>query len=284
MRPRPAKHMLVRDVLAGRIAHGELRPGDRLPSVRAIAAEQRVSVTTASEAVQLLAAEQLVKVLGRRRGTVVAGPGERATVGSSRLVFSPQERFDWTGPVPGEVTEVVAGQTGMADARGPLGYVAAILRLEGHPRHGVVPVFRRTQLVRDPDGVPVRLEVSWFDAAWSGRVEDSDGGHPLASQVVPVASFGGAARLIAAHSHRPVVAGSHGVEARGAKDDGREGARPGGEPALMSLAAGTPLLAGVYDWQVADPATGELAIIEYGEYVEKQGRVVQFRYQVSASS
>lgn len=273
----PPKHVQIRDALAGRIARGELAAGARLPPVRAIAEEWDVSVTTAGDAVKLLAAEQLVTVRGRRLGTVVAGPAEAAVVLPPRLVFGAQDRFGWGGQVPGEVPEVVPGETGMEDARGPFGYVAAILRLEAAPRNGVVPVYRRTQLVRDPGGTPVRLEVSWFDPAWAELVRDAAGGRPLASQEVPVPSFGGVAWLIQQRSSYPVVAGSHGVEARPARDDGRE-------TGLMGLAAGAPLLAGVYDWQVPDPETGVLRRVEYGEYCEGQGRVVEFRYAVSLAS
>jgi DNA-binding transcriptional regulator YhcF (GntR family) len=67
----------VRAQVARRIADGELREGDRLPTVRALAAELGLAVNTVARAYKELEADGLVTT-GRRAGTVVA-PGAQAT-------------------------------------------------------------------------------------------------------------------------------------------------------------------------------------------------------------
>lgn len=67
----------VRAQLAGLIARGFLGEGDRLPTVRALAADLGIAVNTVARAYKELEAEGLVTT-GRRAGTVVA-PGGRAT-------------------------------------------------------------------------------------------------------------------------------------------------------------------------------------------------------------
>ena len=67
----------VRAQLAGHIARGALAEGDRLPTVRALAADLGIAVNTVARAYKELEAEGLVTT-GRRAGTTVA-PGGHAT-------------------------------------------------------------------------------------------------------------------------------------------------------------------------------------------------------------
>ncbi|MEO6019062.1 MAG: GntR family transcriptional regulator [Knoellia sp.] len=67
----------VRAQLAGLIARGALGEGDRLPTVRALAADLGIAANTVARAYKELEAEGLV-ITGRRAGTTVA-PGGRAT-------------------------------------------------------------------------------------------------------------------------------------------------------------------------------------------------------------
>ncbi|GAB3442202.1 hypothetical protein GCM10027517_18890 [Phycicoccus ginsengisoli] len=67
----------VRAQVARRIAGGDLREGDRLPTVRALATELGLAVNTVARAYKELEADGLVTT-GRRAGTVVA-PGAQAT-------------------------------------------------------------------------------------------------------------------------------------------------------------------------------------------------------------
>ena len=55
------------------IASGELRPGEKLPTVRALAEEAGINMMTASKAYQLLKAEGYITT-GRRDGATVRGP------------------------------------------------------------------------------------------------------------------------------------------------------------------------------------------------------------------
>ena len=47
----------IRDQVVAAIASGELRPGERLPTIRALAEECGINMMTASKAYQLLKAE-----------------------------------------------------------------------------------------------------------------------------------------------------------------------------------------------------------------------------------
>jgi GntR family transcriptional regulator len=63
----------VRAQLAGHVAAGALRAGDRLPTVRALAADLGLAVGTVARAYRELEAQGIV-VSRRRTGTVVAQP------------------------------------------------------------------------------------------------------------------------------------------------------------------------------------------------------------------
>lgn len=64
----------IRDRIVEGIARGELRPGQRLPSVRALASAFAINPATVSKAYDLLRAEALV-VTNARSGTVIATTG-----------------------------------------------------------------------------------------------------------------------------------------------------------------------------------------------------------------
>jgi len=84
----------VRTQVAAHVSAGRLRPGDRLPTVRALAADLGIAVGTVTRAYRELEADGLV--LSRRRtGTVVApaaaasgDPGERARDAAVRTAAS----------------------------------------------------------------------------------------------------------------------------------------------------------------------------------------------------
>ncbi|MDU0313381.1 GntR family transcriptional regulator [Phycicoccus sp. M110.8] len=67
----------VRTQIAGHIATGSLAEGDRLPTVRALAADLGLAVNTVARAYKELEAEGLVTTR-RRAGTMVA-PGSQST-------------------------------------------------------------------------------------------------------------------------------------------------------------------------------------------------------------
>lgn len=63
----------IRNQVVAAIASGELKPGERLPTVRALAEEAGINMMTASKAYQLLKAEGYAAT-GRRKGAVVRLP------------------------------------------------------------------------------------------------------------------------------------------------------------------------------------------------------------------
>ena len=62
----------IRDQIVVGIADGQLRPGQQLPTIRALAAETGVNMMTVSKAYQLLKQEGYLQA-DRRSGTVVSG-------------------------------------------------------------------------------------------------------------------------------------------------------------------------------------------------------------------
>lgn len=63
----------IRNQIVEAIAAGRLRPGERLPTVRALAEEAGINMMTASKAYQLLKAEGYITT-GRRDGAAVRLP------------------------------------------------------------------------------------------------------------------------------------------------------------------------------------------------------------------
>lgn len=67
----------IRDQVVLAVAQGELTPGERLPTTRALAEDAGVNVMTVSKAYQLLKAEGYL-VTDRRAGAVVCAPQGKA--------------------------------------------------------------------------------------------------------------------------------------------------------------------------------------------------------------
>lgn len=72
----PAPYQRIADSLRRRIEAGQLRPGDRVPSTRAIARKWKVALATAAHALNTLAAEGLLRSVPRV-GTLVASSTPR---------------------------------------------------------------------------------------------------------------------------------------------------------------------------------------------------------------
>ena len=80
----------IRDQIVRGIAEGTLQPGERLPSVRALADEAGINMMTVSKSYQLLKQEGYIE-LGRRNGATVAyrqpaGLSERSTADLARII------------------------------------------------------------------------------------------------------------------------------------------------------------------------------------------------------
>jgi DNA-binding transcriptional regulator YhcF (GntR family) len=81
-------YLRIAESLRSRIASGQLRPGDRVPSTRALARKWKVALATAAHALGVLADEGLVRTVPRA-GTIVASvapkaPGGRAPADLTR--------------------------------------------------------------------------------------------------------------------------------------------------------------------------------------------------------
>ena len=70
----------IRDQIVVGRASGELRPGEKLPAIRALAEQSGVNMMTVSKAYSLLKQEGLITT-DRRGGTVVAGSPETGELG-----------------------------------------------------------------------------------------------------------------------------------------------------------------------------------------------------------
>lgn len=92
----PVGYQDLAELLRARIASGQLRPGDRLPSERDLSQTYDVNPLTARAAVQQLRNEGLVQAM-RGRGVVVRTPVEVETV-----YVEPDEWVSARNPTPEE--------------------------------------------------------------------------------------------------------------------------------------------------------------------------------------
>jgi GntR family transcriptional regulator len=132
--------------IKGRIERGELRPGDRIPSVRDIIRDEGVSVATATRVAAVLRAEGYAETISGI-GTVARMPS-KITTGPDRLQL---QRTTGSGFRPGERVEIVSAALVPADAE-----VADALGVE----EGSSVVQRRRRYL-DEDGV-IALSTSWL--------------------------------------------------------------------------------------------------------------------------
>jgi DNA-binding GntR family transcriptional regulator len=235
----------VADHYAALIASGQLREGDRLPSLGDIGAAWDVSHETAHRAMELL----------RSRKLIVTIPREGSFVGKPREVPGAQQLLAGTRfPAAGSVTV-----TGIGLVPAP-GYVAPILGLL-EVRPGFWPVIRREQVVRQPDGRPLLLSVQWHAPELAGPVPGLLDGGPLPP--------GETITLIGEHTGRHVTRIVHAWETRRIRDDDREGP-------LLHLPPGSYISANTYTWH--DSA----GIIEYWEYSMIPDRVVVTETEIRA--
>jgi DNA-binding transcriptional regulator YhcF (GntR family) len=96
-----------------KIVYGELAPGHRLPSVRALASDLGVNLNTVARAYRTLEQEGFVSIVGRSK-VEVAPPGEGATGANERppsqLLAALREslaRLRQSGLAPGELRKIV---------------------------------------------------------------------------------------------------------------------------------------------------------------------------------
>ena len=220
------------------IQTGQIASGGRLPSVREIRDEWEVGHQTAQRALSHLQTEGLVR----------SGP-DGTFANGKRTKYGPQQRMRTTGFPAAERIEILSAELVTAPA-----YIVPILDpLEA--MQGFWPVVRREWVLYEAGDVPYVLWVSWCPAEAAEAV-------PELLQKAPLPDPGNEALLIAERTGRPITWGHSGREARPIKDDGREGP-------LLRLAPGAHVLAEVYQWASGDD------VLEYGEYVVIEGRVIE---------
>lgn len=236
-------HLQLADYYEQAIASGQLERGQRLPSVKDMAAEWGVSQPTAWRAMQHLQSAKLV----------TADPSG-TYVGDRRLVLGAQQRLKLTTFPAGERTDVLAAELVTAPD-----YIVPILGLEP-VRNGEHHVIRREQVTYESGNKPFMLAVSWFPPRFAEPV-------PELLHLTPIAEPAGAAKLIEQRTGQRITRGKMSREARRIKDDGREGP-------LLRLRKGTPVLAEVYLWM------DDQDVIEYGEYCLTANHVTENDFTV----
>jgi GntR family transcriptional regulator len=238
----------VKDHLAGQIADGWLSQGQRVPSVRELAAEWNVSPGTANRALDALASARLVT--RDNRGTFVARP---------RLVAGPQARYRQFRFPPAERVEVVAA--GYLE-RCPK-YVQPILGLEPVREDGLCAVIRRQEVRYGKDGRPFILTSEWVRPEYAEPCPElSD---PRRQLPLP----GGALALIEARTDDHPVRGRFSCEARLPQDDGRE-------LPLLELSVTEPVLGAVWVWYGPSPESKTLC---YTEMTVRPERVIEAEWE-----
>ncbi|WP_316013941.1 GntR family transcriptional regulator [Roseobacter sp. HKCCA0434] len=195
-------YLQIRETLIDRMARGEFRPGEALPSEFALAAELKVSQGTVRKALDTLANDNLV-LRRQGRGTFVP----ETTVERALFRF-----FRLTGPegeslIPQPLSEKVTRRTAPARIAERLGLAdgAKVLRI------------RR---VRALNGAPATLEDIWLDPA-----------------ILPVRAEGALPNALYTHYQR-----SHGISVARAEDWLSAAAAPRKVEKALGCPAGTPVL------------------------------------------
>lgn len=114
--------------LRGAVADGMLRPGDRIPSARALAAELGLARGTVEAAYSLLAAEGYVEARGQAGTVIAAGVRPRAPAPTSKPAAAPARTSAAATPYPGLPDE------GHAARQGPRPFQMGIPALDAFPR------------------------------------------------------------------------------------------------------------------------------------------------------
>lgn len=163
---RKTPRLFVADQLRLRVITGEFPPGTLLPTVREIAADYRVAVNTANEALRLLARDGLI-VVRPRKGALVAWPEQSVSGPREQLertakgagVFRPTEipellRAALVEQVPPDALEAFG-----LEESSPLGLREYLVRTRGmavtygqsyiHPE-----IWQQVPELREPEPIP----------------------------------------------------------------------------------------------------------------------------------
>ncbi len=173
-------HRVVADAIRGRLAQGELRPGDRLPPERVLAEQLGVGRMTVRQALRDLAAEGLlVTRRGRHGGTVVADEPRRYPGGlaaaTNRYVAELRENYEFRLALEPTVARLAAERATDDQIRG--------LRLLAAEAATSAPVYRavdsrfhialaeasRNRLAVEAVRGARETLFAWADALWGGE-------------------------------------------------------------------------------------------------------------------
>lgn len=177
-RSEPAKYRAIMHVYKGRVDTGELRPGDRLPTVREVAEQWKISHATATKVMRELCREGYAYVDGnatyvRDRGqaelTVMQlrwGGRSRASLGADNVGYT---AFVGPAQLPGWNEITAAGVVVAPD------YVADVMEIERGSEVLRTEWVRRWRPMMDgrnriDPATPLRpfeLVVHWYPAAWA---------------------------------------------------------------------------------------------------------------------
>jgi DNA-binding GntR family transcriptional regulator len=152
------RYLQIADSLRARIASGELREGDRLPSIPELVREHRIASNTAQRVLGVLVAEGIA-MSKSGSGTYV-----RARPAVQRLVRSWNRNARGGSPFAGEMAN--QGQAGTWDYDSRTAQAPAAVRerlaLDEPPADDPeVPDVVRTSYIFRGDGNPVMLSTSW---------------------------------------------------------------------------------------------------------------------------
>jgi DNA-binding GntR family transcriptional regulator len=144
--------------IRGQILSGQIAPGDRIPSARAIAADWNVALATATKVLSMLRAEGLVEGRGGA-GTVVTAQPPFHRAGHEWMASIRR-----TGAIypPGHYAMISAAELTTAPDE-----VAAALGLDPG-----LPVIRRQRTTYDDHDRPQSTSTSWFDGALAAVCPD----------------------------------------------------------------------------------------------------------------
>lgn len=236
-----------------------LRPGDRLPSYKELAAEYHVSVPTVQNAIMIMVGQGLVEIR----------PGSGTYI--SDLPFAPtgldrMSRYVRTGRIypPGESAQIISAERVVAPE-----YIAEALAVS--PGSMVV---RRLRITRYEDRV-VSMSTSWIPARFAEVV-------PALLETVPIPDG-----TVGAICHATGIRPGTQRGAMGGRDQLMARAANQAEAHALHITVGEPVLAaanwfyGQYPQPPGAPEQdGEDVVVEFGESVHPSGRWAAYEYHL----
>lgn len=232
-----------------RIRDGELRAGERLPTVKALAEEHQVSSATVRHAMSWLQVEGYVVIT--QRGTWVAESPNAGPSAHDRLVRSYR-----TGSylAVGETKRVTSAKL----VQPPL-YVASLFDIDPGQR-----VIRR-EYVTGQGARRTMLAVDWYPEEFAESVPDLLGTEPGAATPTSPGRGNDLMTQIEHFAGRRVTSGRDSMHARNADER---------EAGLLGLPLEATILAGAHEW------SDNRGLITYGEWCLPTGLVIGYQYSI----